>query len=749
MAQRQEEWEEITPEEAGEWEEFIPTEEVSSFGSNTIKEQPKPGFLGKAWDAATTPLSNAPSRFAESVLGASPTGGIFDAIGSIPDVARNMIREPLATMKGGLQGGLQGIADLVSQETSPLAIGSNILGISRPIRKGISGAIGNISNRIRGGARVADEISIPKMFEKQLPTGEDIPGTEMRTDIPIKHITDEIPKPLTATEKLRESLKEVPGKIKEQETITTAERAKKFAEIGEVETPGRAGYFEELGKLKGEVPKVTGSPLKLETSEIDELYDSIKGAIPDKPTSIRARGAVEKLMRGEIPQQNELDTLESYLAFISEEPGTAKQITARSKLREVYELARGFMSVDLPFMTSAAFRQSAPMVGKSQWFEAFANGARSFGNEGTYNSIMDALQKSPIHRKRFLGSKITNIADEIGLAQSDLKTLTSREEQIRSTLAERMPVWGKYVRANNRAFTAFQNTIRTRTAEDWLKAAGAINAEGNITNLVEAKKLANTINELTGHGSLKIAQPFSRFTKSGNEYNLERAADTLSLIFWSPRLMARDMRMMNPLNYIKTEKLDRLKYLEGAVRRAGVWATFTGLASGLGARVNSDPTSSDFGKARIGDTRLDAGSGLLQWIVLSARQLTGERTSSASNRTTEFGSNILAGTRQSAFEEFFKNRIHPSLSLPISFLSASKGRPFYPMSEVAEKLTPIPIQDLTELMQSNPEIEQILMSLVGSSLAMGASTYGVRDFGKPQFNIPGDVPFEGGRLFGR
>jgi hypothetical protein len=431
---------------------------------------------------------------------------------------------------------------------------------------------------------------------------------------------------------------------------------------------------------------------------------------------------------------------------IINEPGDPELITGHTNARDLYDLARGFMSVDLPFITSAAFRQSAPLAGKGNWFKAFAKGAKSFGSERTYNTIMDEIENSPLHVKWGVGNKLQSVADEIELAQSDMKTLTSREEQIRSTLAERVPVWGRYVKANNRAFTAFQNTIRTRTAEDWLKAAGAVDADWRITNMVEAKKIANTINELTGHGSLKIQAPFSRFTKSGPELNLERASDVLADIFWSPRLMARDMRMMNLMNYIVAPKLDRMKYLEGAVRRAGVWATFTGLANLLGASTNSNPTSADFGKARIGNTRLDAGSGLLQWIVMSARMALGSKTTSTSNKNTEFGSSMTAGTRQDALDQFLKNRLHPTLSLGIDLLSASKNKPFYPMSEVAEHLSPIPAGDIIDLMQSNPEMNQIIMGLVGSSLSMGSSTYGPREYGKPQFNIPGDPAFKGGSL---
>lgn len=548
-------------------------------------------------------------------------------------------------------------------------------------------------------------------------------------------------------ERLKEIIPKAQAKIIEQEGIYKTERADRFVKARGVKTSGVAGYQEELGKLKGEYPKVTIDNLKLNQAETDTLFDQIKSLISDEPTSIRARGAIDKLTRGDVPQQNELDLIEEILSLTEREKGTPKLLVARNKLRDWYDLSRGLMGVDIPFMTSAAFRQTSTLAGSKRWFQAYGNSIKAFKNEAVYDKIMDAIEQSPIHRSKFIGNKVSTIADEIGLAQSDLKTLTSRDEQIRSVLAERIPIYGKLVRANNRAFTAFLNTARTKTAEDWLKAAGAITKDGNIINLEEGKRIANTINELTGHGSLKIKVPFSRFSKTTNELNLEKSRDSLSLVFWTPSLIARDAKMMNPLNYMKNDKLVRLKYLEGAVRRAGVWATFTGLASLIpGANVNSNPTSSDFGKVRVGNTRADAGSGLLQWIVMSTRQALGKSTSSSSGRTTELGSQFGSKTRGDVASEFMKYKLHPTLSLPVRAMTATKGAPFYPLSEVTERVSPIPTGDIIDLMKSDPDIEQILLGLISSSLAMGGSTYGPRDFGKPQYEIPGDIRFEGGKL---
>jgi hypothetical protein len=204
--------------------------------------------------------------------------------------------------------------------------------------------------------------------------------------------------------------------------------------------------------------------------------------------------------------------------------------------------------------------------------------------------------------------------------------------------------------------------------------------------------------------------------------------------------------MINPMNYMKNPKLVRMKYLEGAVRRAAVWATFLGIGSLLGAETELNPLSSDFGKARIGNTRMDSGTGLLQWIVLTARHATGLSKSSTSNRTTELGSSAIARTREDITYEFMKNKLHPALSPGLAAYGASKNNPMYLGSEALESVSPFPVSDLIDLMKSDPEIEQIIMGMISTSASMGSQTYSPREFGKPQFDIPGDVKFEGGKI---
>lgn len=429
-----------------------------------------------------------------------------------------------------------------------------------------------------------------------------------------------------------------------------------------------------------------------------------------------------------------------------------------SLIRDIWDVPKGPMTVDFPFFTSAAFRQGAAFAGTRNWVKAFADQAKAFGSEKVADAIMSKLDEHPLYipRSRVLKDGTTktlpSIAEELGLKKISTNSLTNRQEQIRTSLAEKLPLYSRYIKASNRSFVAFMESLRTSVADDWLKAADVVSSSGKIIKPYEGKQLINTLNELTASNNLKFGVPFTRFTGNQKEIDLSRASDALSTIFFSPNILARDAKMMNPLNYMKNDKVDRLKYLEGAIRRAGVWASFTGLAYLLGADVSMDPTSSDFGKAKVGDTRLDAGTGLLQWLVLGTRQSMGETTSSTADsqgnhKTTEFGSSYVAPTRGKSILDFGINRLHPSASLVVKGLMASKSNPFYPMSEAAERMTPMYTNDLMELIGSNPELGQILLGMTGSLTSLGTMTYGDKPFGEPRFNILGDPKLTGGNPF--
>lgn len=425
-----------------------------------------------------------------------------------------------------------------------------------------------------------------------------------------------------------------------------------------------------------------------------------------------------------------------------------------SKFRDYWEFFRHALSGDLPFLTSAAWRQAAPLFGTSAWRKAFMAGARAYRSQDVANAILADLRNNVVHQKRWVNGRRISIFDELKVARSDATTMTGSEKGFRSALVEKLPFGiGKHYAGNNRSFNVFLEAVRTYTLEEWLKAANAIDGT-RITNKVDADKLAKTLNELTGHGSLTFRTPIvGRMGLTETGLRAEQAGKWLSEVFWTPRQLVRDARMMNPLNYVMTPDLMRKQYAYGAARRLGVWLGFTGLASlGLGARISLNPMNSDFGKARIGNTRLDMGTGMLQWFVLAARQYLGHSTSSSTGITREFGSSPVAQTREGAIYEFFRNRIHPTLSLGGDFLMATEENPFYLGSSLLERAVAMPVSDMIDLAANDPEIEEVLLGVIGALTSSGTLTYGRREYGKPEYDfekvgLP-EWKFEGGNLPG-
>jgi hypothetical protein len=729
------------------------------FNLSTIPDKPQ-------FDLSNVPDTEVPPEGRISLVGVDNSNIIdkgWKAISEPPEIVTKTANEladkidnPLGEggyLKGFGAGAIQGAASLLS----PLNIAQTVLPQSRLTKLMSGGQVVEGVDQLRKGnyGTGAADIALGALGMKSKITPKVAKIEPVVEPPPISpNVSGELPPlPVTPIERLNQAIKIAKNKLGPQAISLTEQRAERLRNMEQVTTTGLKGSEDRMATLAGKYDRIGLPPIgpHLQATDIDDIINLIQAhPVKDKFVKIHAEQGFKKLLRGELPQPEELKTLNNILGTSIEVPGEASIIQPPSLLRQLVDIPRAFKSTDIPFMTSAATRQASPLFGTRRWFQAYGKAMQSYGSQKTYDAIHAELENSIIHKKRMIAGpagevEFKSVADELGIKSSDLK-LGNREEQIKANVAEKIPLLGAHFRASNRAFTAFMNVVRTKTAEDWLKAANVIDEHGMVTDLYQAKKLANTLNELTGHGSLKIGKPGSRFTNSGKAWDLERNAGTLSDIFFSPRLMARDARMMNPLNYMKNDKLVRMKYLAGAIRRAGAWATFTGLAAMGGATVISDPTSSDFGKAIMGDTRMDAGSGLLQWIVLGARQLTGQSTSSSTGRTTNLGSSPVARTRMDVGSEFLQNRVNPLLAPVVSAMTASKGKPFYPGSEAAESITPFPIADLQELIKNDPELESIVMSLGATTLSLGTATYGRGDFTKPQYDVPGDVKFTGGPL---
>ena len=177
-------------------------------------------------------------------------------------------------------------------------------------------------------------------------------------------------------------------------------------------------------------------------------------------------------------------------------------------------------------------------------------------------------------------------------------------------------------------------------------------------NIVLAKEIADFVNTATGHGPLKThILPFKQA-----ELSLEGSAKVLNLAMFSPGLLASRVRMLNPSTYIMASPYVRKQYMKAAISTAAAWYAFTEMAKMAGGdevQVSNEPTSADFGKIRIGNTRMDPGGGFLQFLVQYARMYEGGYTSSASQEFHPFGQGFQAETQLSNALRFVSNKLNP------------------------------------------------------------------------------------------
>lgn len=415
-----------------------------------------------------------------------------------------------------------------------------------------------------------------------------------------------------------------------------------------------------------------------------------------------------------------------------------------SKPQQAYDLARGMMSVDLPFTTSAAFRQASPLAFTREWFQSWAPSVKSYGSKASYDKIMTDIESRPLFKERStpiinketgfplyntedrpIHKPTPSIAQEAGLKLTDVGTYSKREEAIRGSLAEKIPVYGQHIAASNRAYTAFLNSLRANKFENLVNDAKSEGLDP-IKNLPLLKELAEFVNTTTGAGKLGIEL-------GKHQVDLERNTKLLANIFFSPRKIASEVRMLNPSTYVFAQPQVRKEYAKALLRRMATWWTMAGLAQMGGAAVSKDPTNPDFGKIRIGKTRIDPPGGMQQFLVLAAQSGMGGKTSSTTPnaKMTPFGQGYKPETMGGNIVNFGINRLHPTARFAYDLMTATNSKPVGVGDRMLQLAAPMFADDLMSVLNENPALAAA--TLGANTLGMGTQSYTRGDFGKPKF----------------
>lgn len=382
----------------------------------------------------------------------------------------------------------------------------------------------------------------------------------------------------------------------------------------------------------------------------------------------------------------------------------------RDMATEIANLPRAIQSA---YDISMPFRQGLGLIHTGGWWHSWGDMIKSLGSEDAFRTVMDSIYERPnFKRIKLPGGKLAkSFAEEAGLDITDL--VNAREEQMISTIAEKIPG----VRASNRAATAFVDKMRADVFDNLVEQAERQGLNPR-KNLALAKQIAQYVNNASGRGSLGA---------------LEKNADQLAAVFFSPKLIASRVQMLNkilnPFSYKMTNPWVRRQYWKSMIGMATTWTTLGTLAKLGGADVSLDPDSADFGKIKIGNTRLDPAGGFQQYLVLAHRIASGEYTPTAgksAGKSIEYGSRYGVKTEQGAVVDFLVNKLAPIPATVSGVLDRSKYKPFQVGDESIRLLMPMIVQDISEVLQDDPSL---LPMVAGTAVGMGVQTYGERGRG--------------------
>ena len=504
----------------------------------------------------------------------------------------------------------------------------------------------------------------------------------------------------------------------------TAERKKRAAAgLGSLGREGAEGRIGAKAAAAGDlpVPDIDIADLKFSVDEIETLTRSIQDYYHSKGRFYDWMSAdqifTDLMLNGKLPTRKGMEYLEE--VFGSEFAKALVGLTPRSiwdKLLTLWNVPRALMAT-ADF--SAPLRQGALLMGEGGvWKDAWKPMFKAFLKEDNVKKLYEGMRADPL----FEASQRAGL--DLTLPSVSRGRSGTEEAFMGAEYAERIWVVGRGVKASNRAYGAFLNKLRFDTFKKHYKSLGDSAADEQL------QELANNINLLSGRARLP-----------GTGEVAERWQAVLNGMFFSPRFMLS--RIQAPMKLIRevarantwrrrdaTGRLTAEAQLSRMVARdIMTYATsvtgmlYMGHASGVW-NVETDVRSSDWGKIRIGDTRIDPWAGLQQPVRAAMLLFLGE--------TKDIRGRVKKEAYPSRLGLFITSKQHPSLTA-IQQLMTGKGfgGDVSKLEVFFNSFTPMVWQDLIEIGHSEG---------LGAAIKFAAPAgFGMSVYNMPNQYLTGDA----------
>lgn len=438
------------------------------------------------------------------------------------------------------------------------------------------------------------------------------------------------------------------------------EQFEQITELAQVATQKKDIMNNSLRRGYGEGATESELAYGLAAVELENYTQSIKDSMKKKPL-------LEYLKPG------------SWGETITEAAGIAKSLKATLDLS--YTLRQGLKVL-----------VHNPKIWGKNTIQEIKDVVNTFGEDRVMDYVRAEILSDPNYQK---------------MKKDGLAIKVVEEEYPGSKAIEKIPGFGKLHKASEVAYTAFAYRSRQQLYNYYTHMM-----EQNGIEDTTGKGLGILVNAITGRGDLRS------FERGG--------ADTFNKLFFSPRFAVSNIEFLTA--HLTDKRIDPvlkkeaakalLKYTValGAFIAAG-WAVAPEV-------VETDPTSADFGKIKLGNTRVDITGGMGGFITLASRLVKGKSKSTTTGLEYEYGAGYGQTSRWDLVFDFFENKLAPASSLVKDLLQGEGwgGEPITPEYIFKQTAVPIIIQEAEE-MAKDPQSANIILALICEGLGISANTY--------------------------
>lgn len=597
------------------------------------------------------------------------------------------------------------------------------------IKTRLSNQIEDIQREIETGQRQAKSTGVPYDQEaKDLAAQRDA----------LKKIRDELIKddPLELqAKKIDRTIKALDRAIeKTKQKIATKDIDIKAPE--KASTPEIEARRSELNSLKDELNKLRDEAGITDKRKIEAMKNRLRAQIQDYETRLK-NGDFAKKKKPPVFAETELANLRAKKETIRDE-FAREQYRAELKAMPDWRkwLHRIIDTSNITRTLRATFEFSFILIQGGPYSIAHPiNAIKAVGN------MLISMISSKRHERfeeKIKGQEWYQRAkaSKLALTEPDHR-LTLREEAFMTGwastfLTKFFKIFGiNPLGAVERANVAFMNSIRIfryLQGEELLKRKGKTFTD----NQKDFEAVAKTINTMTGRASLG---------------KLEMATQELSLVFFSPRNWATQIKLATPVFFYwmyksrtpgerisvaqKMVVLDLMKYYGLTISGVLAAAAYLNNDDDEETGVSFDFTSSDALKIKLGETRIDPFGGKLQYLTMFTRIFRNEYTT-AGGKKSKLGQTAFTPTEADLLIRSITNKLSPSARMIWDrfSLKMKDGKYYKPFDDeeysvgnsIKENLYPIFWDTIGEIQKDNPdEVGFFLIVLAG--LGMNVSVY--------------------------